>query len=195
MSEPRDPSAGRPAGDDPTASGAYGEAAGFPPAPPPPAAEQAGGGYPPPAPGPGAYPYAQQPYGQQPYPQPYGQQQWAGGPPPPGGRPVPTSPEDTTWAAMAHILGIFFSFIPPLVVLLARGKSSAFVRDQAVEALNFQITVLLAYIVSAILILLVIGLFMIFFVGVASIILAIIGGIAAGRGEAYRYPVNLRMIR
>jgi uncharacterized Tic20 family protein len=193
MTEPRDPSASGPTGDDPTASGAYGEAAGFPPAPPPPAAEQAGGGYPPPAPG--AHPYPQQPYGQQPYgQQPYGQAQWAGGPPPPGGRPVPTGPEDTTWAVLAHVLGIFFSFIAPLVVLLARGKSSAFVRDQAVEALNFQITVLLAYIVSAILIILVIGLFMIFFVGVASIILAIIATIAAGRGEAYRYPVHLRMI-
>ena len=177
MSEPRDPNVGGPAGDDPTASGAYGEAGGFPPAPPPPAAEQAGG-YPPPAPG----------------QQPYGQGQWAGGPPPPGGRPVPTGPEDTTWAVLAHVLGIFFSIIPPLVVLLARGKSSAFVRDQAVEALNFQITVLLAYIVSAILIILVIGLIMIFFVGVASLILAVLAGISAGRGEAYRYPVNLRII-
>ena len=34
----------------------------------------------------------------------------------------------------------------------------------------------------------------IFFVGVGSIILGVIAGIAAGRGEAYRYPINLRMI-
>jgi len=108
--------------------------------------------------------------------------------------PWRAGPEDTTWAVLAHVLGIFFSFIPPLVVLLAKGKSSGFVRDQAVEALNFQITVILAYIVSAILIILVIGLIMIFFVGIASVILAIIATIAAGRGEAYRYPVNLRMI-
>ena len=95
---------------------------------------------------------------------------------------------------LAHVLGIFFSFIPPLIILLAKGDSSGFVRDQAVEALNFQITVILAYIVSAVLIIVVIGLIMIFAVGIASVILAIIAAIAASRGEAYRYPVNLRII-
>jgi uncharacterized Tic20 family protein len=108
--------------------------------------------------------------------------------------PWRTGPDDTTWAVLAHVLGIFFSFIPPLVVLLAKGQSSGFVRDQAVEALNFQITVILAYIVSAILIILVIGLVMLFAVGVASLILAVLAAIAASRGEAYRYPVNLRII-
>ena len=80
------------------------------------------------------------------------------------------------------------------MILLAKGNSSGFVRDQAVEALNFQITVILAYIVSTILILVVIGLVLLVVVGVASLILAILGGIAASRGEAYRYPVNLRLI-
>jgi uncharacterized Tic20 family protein len=108
--------------------------------------------------------------------------------------PWRSSPEDTTWAVLAHVLGIFFSFIPPLVVLLAKGQTSGFVRDQAVEALNFQITVILAYIVSAILIIVVIGLVMLLAVGIASTILAIVAAIAASRGEAYRYPVNLRMI-
>lgn len=109
--------------------------------------------------------------------------------------PWRTGPEDTTWAVLAHVLGIFFSFVPPLVVLLAKGNSSGFVRDQAVEALNFQITLIVAYIVSAILIILVIGLIMFFFVGVAGLIFGILAGIAAGRGEAYRYPIALRLIR
>ena len=109
--------------------------------------------------------------------------------------PPAAGSRDTTWAVLAHVLGIVFSVIPALVVLLARGGSSGFVRDQALEALNFQVTVLLGYIVSAILIILVIGLIMFFFVGVTSLILGIVAATAASRGEAYRYPVALRIIR
>lgn len=224
MTDPReDPTAGRAAGDDPSSSGSYEErgsvpsgapapaphvpptpasaspdrpaepyppAGGYPAAPPPP--EPGPAGYP--APPPGAYPAP--PAG---YPQPgYGQYQRQPGPQPPAGYagPLPwwTGPEDTTYAVLAQILGIFFSFVPPLIVLLTRGQTSGYVRHHAVEALNFQITVLLAYVVSAILIILIIGLVMIFAVGVASIVLAIIATVAAGRGEPYRYPVNLRLI-
>lgn len=130
----------------------------------------------------------------------YGQQY--GGPPPSGyGAPGQMSVQDErTWGMLAHISAIlgaivFLSFIGPLIVMLVQGNKSPFVRKQAVEALNFQITTYIAAIVSAILIIVIIGFFMLIAVGIAWLVLTIMAGIAANRGEDYRYPVNIRLVK
>lgn len=130
----------------------------------------------------------------------YGQQY--GGPPPSGhGAPGQLSVQDErTWGMLAHISAIlgaivFLSFIGPLIVMLVQGNKSPFVRKQAVEALNFQITTYIAAIVSAILIIVIIGFFMLIAVGIAWLVLTIMAGIAANRGEDYRYPVNIRLVK
>jgi uncharacterized Tic20 family protein len=69
-----------------------------------------------------------------------------------------------------------------------------FVRSQALEALNFQITVLIAVVVSAALIFVLIGLFLLPIIGVAAFVLMILAAIAANRGEEYRYPLTLRLV-
>ena len=53
-------------------------------------------------------------------------------------------------AALVHLSGIFTLFVGPLVVYLARGAGTDRIRDAAREALNFQITLLLAWIVTII---------------------------------------------
>jgi uncharacterized Tic20 family protein len=117
---------------------------------------------------------------------------------PPGyaGGPLPwrTGPDDTTWATLAHVGGIFFSFLPPLIILLTKGQQSGFVRDQALEALNFQITLAIAYVVSVVLIIVLIGLLLLAVVGIAGLVLGILAAVAAGRGQAYRYPLNIRLV-
>jgi uncharacterized Tic20 family protein len=89
------------------------------------------------------------------------------------------------------VLGI----IGPLIVMLTKGKESGFVRDQAVEALNFHITVLIASIVSGILIIVIIGIILLPVVLVGAAVFTIIAAVTASRGEAYRYPVNLRLVK
>jgi uncharacterized Tic20 family protein len=69
-----------------------------------------------------------------------------------------------------------------------------FVRSQALEALNFQITVLIAVVVSSVLILVLIGLVLLPIIGVAAFVLMILAAIAANRGEEYRYPLTLRLV-
>jgi uncharacterized Tic20 family protein len=101
---------------------------------------------------------------------------------------------------LAHISAIlaaivFLAFLGPLLVMLIQGPKSEFVRRQAVEALNFQITTYIAAIVSAILIVVLIGFLLLAVVGIAWLVLTIMAGIAANRGEDYRYPVNIRLIK
>jgi uncharacterized Tic20 family protein len=69
------------------------------------------------------------------------------------------------------------------------------VREHAKEALNFQLTVLICYIVSWILIFVLVGLLLIFLVLIADLILVILATIKASEGKMYRYPVNFRLIK
>ena len=51
---------------------------------------------------------------------------------------------DRRWAVLAHLSIFVLALAFPLVVALSKGERSAYVGHQAVEALNFQTTVLLA---------------------------------------------------
>jgi uncharacterized Tic20 family protein len=101
---------------------------------------------------------------------------------------------DASSASMAHWLGILIGFIGPLILMLTKGEQDQLVRANAVEALNFQITLLIGYIVSAVLFVVVIGAFLYPVVWVLGLIFAIMGAMAASRGEVYRYPINIRMV-
>ncbi len=102
--------------------------------------------------------------------------------------------DERTMAMLSHLLGLFTGFIGPLVIYLIKKDESAYVRQQSAEALNFQITVFIAYMVSFVLMLILIGFLLFFVVLIASLILMIMAAMAANRGENYRYPVNIRMI-
>lgn len=142
------------------------------------------------APPPATPPYPQQPYGQQPYPPQYAP------PPAPG---VLSPSEERTWAGAAHwsalvasLVGL--SFLGPLVIMVTQGNKSPFVRRHAVESLNFQLSILIYVIVSAILILVIIGFFLLIGVGLMWLILTIMATIKASNGEDYRYPMTIRMV-
>jgi hypothetical protein len=116
------------------------------------------------------------------------------GPPPWQGGPPPSSvSDDRMLATLAHIGGIIAGFIPSLIIYLIKKDSSPYVRKQAAEALNFQITVTIASIVSTILIIVVIGLFLVMAVWVINIVFCIIAGVAANRGDDYEYPAWTRI--
>jgi uncharacterized Tic20 family protein len=81
------------------------------------------------------------------------------------------------------------------VIWLIKRDQSAFIADQAKEALNFNISVVLAGSVCAILVFVFIGILL----GVALFIywlaMTIIAGIKASEGVQYRYPVALRLVK
>lgn len=129
-------------------------------------------------------------------------------PTPPAAGPRPFSPlvgrelttDETLWSMLAHLGGALFAggwlgWLPPLIVMLTKGNESPYTRYHAVEALNFQITVLIGLIVSAVLTFVLIGFLTWFLVWVAAVILGIMAGIAANKGETYKYPFALRLVK
>jgi uncharacterized Tic20 family protein len=124
-------------------------------------------------------------------------------PPPPGGGPVgPPLPPDQErlWAMLAHLLSfvaayLFLGFVAPLIVLLVFGPRSAFVRANAVESLNFNLSWLLYGIIAVILALVLIGFVILIVLGIAYLVLVIVASVKANNGEVYRYPATIRFVR
>jgi len=114
--------------------------------------------------------------------------------PPPEGA---ASQEDRTIALLTHLSGVVLSFIVPLIVwLIHRDKPDrSFLNDQSKEALNFQITIAIAFLACSVLTLILIGMLLMPLVWLVNLIFCILAGIKANEGVAYRYPFTLRLIK
>jgi len=107
---------------------------------------------------------------------------------------VPSS-EEKNISTITHLGGTVFFFIPALIVWILKKDDSAYIADQAKEALNFQITIGIAMFVSTyILSWILIGLALIPIIWVTNIVFCIIAAISTSKGETYRYPICLRLI-
>jgi len=67
------------------------------------------------------------------------------------------SNDDRNIATVTHLGGTVFSFIPGLLVWALKKDDSPYIADQAKEALNFQITVLIAQFIAGILVMILVG--------------------------------------
>ena len=124
--------------------------------------------------------------------------------PPPSGVPPlssqPITPDERTWGTMAHVSSIIAMFIGglavlgPLIVWLVKKNESPYVAHHGREALNFQITMFIAALVSAALILCGIGLVLLPLIFVANVILSIIGAMRANEGQLWTYPFSIRLV-
>ncbi|MEP6649350.1 MAG: DUF4870 domain-containing protein [Lapillicoccus sp.] len=107
--------------------------------------------------------------------------------------------DERMWGMFAHLAPfvgalVGLPFLGPLVVFLIYKDRSPFVRRNALESLNFQLTLLIGYIISAVLAFVLIGFFTAAIIAIASIVLQILAAVAANRGEEYRYPLTIRFI-
>ena len=100
--------------------------------------------------------------------------------------------DDKTWAMLAHISPLVgLGFIGPLIVWLIYKDKSPFVADQAKEALNFSLAVLIAVLVLCATC---IGIAVAPVVSIGAIVYGIIAAMEANKGVWYRYPYTIRMI-
>ncbi|MFA5157941.1 MAG: DUF4870 domain-containing protein [Patescibacteria group bacterium] len=102
--------------------------------------------------------------------------------------------DENNLAMIAHILGIVIGFIGPLIIYLT-AKDKPFAYSQSKEALNFQITVVIAWVACAILSFIGIGFILYPVVWVVNLIFCIMAAMAASKGEAYKYPIAIRLIQ
>lgn len=118
------------------------------------------------------------------------------------GSSVGPSREVRKWAMLCHLMalvgllgnGIGF-LLGPLVVWLLKKEDHPFVDDQGKEAVNFQITMLLAVLISVPLMFVIIGIFTAILAVILMIILPIFAAVRTNDGIMYRYPLSIRFIK
>ena len=112
------------------------------------------------------------------------------------------SKEARQWAMICHLValvgllgnGIGF-LLGPLVVWLIKRQDDPFIDEQGKEAVNFQITMLIAAVVSVPLVLVLVGVVLLIIVGILAIVFPIIAALKANEGAHYRYPLSIRFIK
>ncbi|MBM4105332.1 MAG: DUF4870 domain-containing protein [Phycisphaerae bacterium] len=110
------------------------------------------------------------------------------------------SPEQRTWAMLGHVTAFagfvvpFGNILGPLVIWLVKKDSMPFAADQAREALNFNITYTIAMLVSAALVLVLIGIPLLVGLTIAWLVLTIVATVKSSSGVRYRYPLTFRLV-
>jgi len=91
-------------------------------------------------------------------------------------------------APFTLFMGTLAVFLVPLAILFIAGGKSPYIRAHAAESVNFQLTLLIAGLLSLLLVFVFIGFIFLFVVACFAVFFQIKAAIKAGRGEIYRYP-------
>lgn len=108
--------------------------------------------------------------------------------------------EERQWAMFTHLSSLigfvipFGSVIGPLVMWLIKKDTMPFANEQGKEALNFNITIAIAALISWILVFVLIGFLLLPVVIILWLVFVIIATIKANEGVSYRYPFTLRLV-
>ena len=109
--------------------------------------------------------------------------------------PVPLSPADEKlWATLVHIGGILFVWIAPLIGYLVLKDRGPFVRAHTAAALNFQLTMLIGYVIGFLTFFFVIGFVVFMAIPILSIVFGILAAVAANNGQYYTYPLSIKFL-
>ncbi len=105
-----------------------------------------------------------------------------------------TNQESRNMALLTWIGTLFFGFIPGLIIYLVK-KDDAYVNDQAKEALNWSLTALMGYFIGIILSFILIGVLVFPVVGICHLVFCIMGAIGTSKGNAFRVPFAIRLLK
>lgn len=119
-------------------------------------------------------------------------------PQPPYGAAQPpqymTPSDEKLWSTLVHLGGLFFGFLAPLIGFLVLKDRGPFVRAHTATALNFQLTLIIAYVVGGILSIVIIGIFILIAAYVLNIVFCIIAAVKANQGQPYTYPLSIPFV-
>lgn len=109
--------------------------------------------------------------------------------------PSQLSPADEKlWATLIHLGGILFSFLPALIGYIVLKDRGPFIRAHSATALNFQITLAIAYFVGTLTSFIGVGVLILLAAWIIGIVFSIIAAIAANKGEWYTYPLTIKFL-
>jgi hypothetical protein len=108
--------------------------------------------------------------------------------------------QDRTWNMLCHLTALAGFFIPlgnflgPFVIWLLKKNEIPSVDAHGRESLNFQISMLIYFVVAGLLVFVFIGIPLLIALGLAALICVIIASVKASNGVLYRYPLTIRFL-
>lgn len=117
--------------------------------------------------------------------------------PPPSG---PPSAEEKQMAMFCHLASLAGYVIPfgnifgPMVLWLMKRETMPFVDKEGKESLNFQISMTIYMIVAVILCFFCIGVPLLISLAIFDIVVVVMACLESSKGNAYRYPLCLRLV-
>lgn len=103
--------------------------------------------------------------------------------------------DEKTLGIVMHVLCLVgFPILGPLIVWLVKKDQSSYIDLQGRELLNFQLSFLVYGFLSFLLCFILIGIPLLIAVGVATVVLTIIGIVNASEGRIYRFPLTIRLL-
>lgn len=120
----------------------------------------------------------------------------------PGQNPSGYSKDERMWGMLCHLSALSGlltagagNIVGPIVVWMLKKNDFPFVDDQGKESVNFQISMLIYGAVAAILSLVGIGILIGIAIAIFDLVQVVMASMKANDGVAYRYPLNLRLIK
>ena len=114
----------------------------------------------------------------------------------------PSDPEQRKWGMAIHMSALIGLLLPlglvlgPIIVWMLKKNDGEYFDSQGKKAVNFQLTILIAAFLFAVLGTMIKPLFALAFVsGIAGILFAIIAGINVNSKGDYNYPFSFRFIK
>lgn len=111
------------------------------------------------------------------------------------------TPDERNWAVGCHLsslsgyIGVPFGHIlGPLIIWLIKKDGSQFLDEVGKETLNYNISIILWFILCIPLMFILIGFFLFGALAILDIVVTILAAQAASKGEHYRYPLTIRFI-
>ena len=101
------------------------------------------------------------------------------------------------WCHLSALVGYFFplgSIVAPLVIWLTQREEYPFVDQQGKEAVNFNLSIFLYGLVSLLLVFLLVGFILLPLLAVFHVVCTIVAAVKASQGEAFRYPLTIRLV-
>jgi uncharacterized protein len=105
------------------------------------------------------------------------------------------SQDDKNVAILMHIGGIFFNFIPSLIVYIFLSDKSKWLKEEAKDALNFEISFLIYFFVASALMVILIGFLILPILVIFNWVCSILAIMALNGGKKYNFPFTISFLK
>ena len=102
---------------------------------------------------------------------------------------------DQSIGVIPHVLNIFTGFLGPLIMYFIVEDKDKFAKDNCKTALNWAFSSMIYYVISAILILVFIGIFLIWALYIMTVVFSIMAAVKASKGEVWKYPMSIQFFK